>query len=96
MSREVRRGGQVFIVHNRVDSICEYGNYLENILPNIRIAIGHGQMPEQQLEKVMLDFIEGRFDVLLSTTIIESGLDIPKANTIIINNAQNLDRKSVV
>ena len=89
VSREVRRGGQVFIVHNRVDSICEYGNYLENILPNIRIAIGHGQMPEQQLEKVMLDFIEGRFDVLLSTTIIESGLDIPKANTIIINNAQN-------
>jgi len=88
-SREIRRGGQVFVVHNRVESIYEYGNYLERILPKIRIAIGHGQMKEQQLEKVMLDFIEGRVDVLLSTTIIESGLDIPKANTIIINNAQN-------
>ena len=89
VSREVRRGGQAFVVHNRVDSIYEYGNYLKTILPNIRITIGHGQMNEQQLEKVMLDFIEGRFDVLLSTTIIESGLDIPKANTIIIDNAQN-------
>ena len=89
VSREIRRGGQVFVVHNRVESIYEYGRYLESILPKIRIAIGHGQMKEQQLEKVMLDFIEGRFDVLLSTTIIESGLDIPKANTIIINNAQN-------
>jgi transcription-repair coupling factor (superfamily II helicase) len=89
VSREIRRGGQVFVVHNRVESIYEYGRYLESILPNIRIAIGHGQMKEQQLEKVMLDFIEGHFDVLLSTTIIESGLDIPKANTIIIDNAQN-------
>ncbi|MEC9069613.1 MAG: transcription-repair coupling factor [SAR324 cluster bacterium] len=89
VSREIRRGGQVFVVHNRIESIFEYGNYLESILPNIRIAIGHGQMKEQQLEKVMLDFIEGRFDVLLSTTIIESGLDIPRANTIIINNAHN-------
>jgi transcription-repair coupling factor (superfamily II helicase) len=89
VSREIRRSGQVFVVHNRVESIYEYGRYLLSILPNIRIAIGHGQMKEQQLEKVMLDFIEGRFDVLLSTTIIESGLDIPKANTIIINNAQN-------
>ena len=89
VSREIRRGGQVFVVHNRIESIFEYGNYLESILPNIRIAIGHGQMKEQNLEKVMLDFIEGRFDVLLSTTIIESGLDIPRANTIIINNAHN-------
>ena len=89
VSREIRRGGQVFVVHNRVETIYEYGRYLVSILPNIRIAIGHGQMKEQQLEKVMLDFIEGRFDILLSTTIIESGLDIPKANTIIINNAQN-------
>ena len=89
VSREVRRGGQIFVVHNRVETIYEYGNYLKSILPNIRIAIGHGQMREKQLEKVMLDFIEGRIDVLLSTTIIESGLDIPKANTIIIDNAQN-------
>ncbi len=89
VSREIRRGGQVFVVHNRVETIYEYGRYLESILPNIRIAIAHGQMREQLLEKVMLDYIEGRFDVLLSTTIIESGLDIPRANTIIINNAQN-------
>ena len=89
VSREIRRGGQVFVVHNRIESIFEYGNFLESILPNIRIAIGHGQMKEQHLEKVMLNFIEGRFDVLLSTTIIESGLDIPRANTIIINNAHN-------
>ena len=89
VSREIRRGGQVFVVHNRVETIYEYGRYLESILPNIRIAIAHGQMREQNLEKVMLDYIEGRFDVLLSTTIIESGLDIPRANTIIINNAQN-------
>jgi len=87
VSREIRRGGQVFVVHNQVESIYEYGHYLESILPNIRIAVGHGQMREQQLEKVMQDYIEGRFDILLSTTIIESGLDIPKANTIIINNA---------
>ncbi|MBC8259427.1 MAG: transcription-repair coupling factor [SAR324 cluster bacterium] len=89
VSREIRRGGQVFVVHNRVESIYEYGQFLKTILPNISIAIGHGQMREQELEKVMLDFIEGRFDLLLSTTIIESGLDIPKANTIIIDNAQN-------
>jgi len=89
VNREIRRGGQVFIVHNRVDSIYEYGEFLKSILPNVRISLVHGQMREQQLEKVMLDFIEGLSDVLLSSTIIESGLDIPKANTIIINNAQN-------
>tara|TARA_Y100001970_G_C14249101_1_gene870450 strand:- start:1008 stop:4550 length:3543 start_codon:yes stop_codon:yes gene_type:complete len=89
VSREIRRGGQVFIVHNKVESIYKFGTYLEKILPKIRIVIGHGQMRENQLEKVMLDFVEGHFDVLLSTTIIESGLDIPKANTIIINNSQN-------
>ena len=89
VSREIRRGGQVFVVHNRVETIFEYGLYLEKILPNIRITVAHGQMREQQLEKVMLDYIEGNFDLLLSTTIIESGLDIPRANTIIIENAQN-------
>ena len=87
VSREIRRGGQVYIVHNRIESIYEYGRYLEMILPNVRIVIGHGQMREERLEKVMFEFVEGNFDVLLSTTIIESGLDIPKANTIIINNA---------
>ena len=89
VSREIRRGGQVFIVHNKVESIYKYGKYLQKILPKVRIGIGHGQMRENQLENIMLDFIEGDFDILLCTTIIESGLDIPKANTIIINNAQN-------
>jgi len=87
VSREIRRGGQIYIVHNRIDTIYEYGRYLDSILPNIKIVIGHGQMREEKLEKVMMDFIEGEFDVLLSTTIIESGLDITNANTIIINNA---------
>jgi transcription-repair coupling factor (superfamily II helicase) len=89
VGREIRRGGQVFVVHNRVETIYEYGNYLRRILPNVRVAVGHGQMGEQQLEQVMLDFIEGRADVLLATTIIESGLDIPRANTIIVNNADH-------
>ena len=89
VSREIRRRGQVFIVHNKVESIYKYGKYLQKVLPEARIGIGHGQMRENQLEKIMLDFVEGHFDILLSTTIIESGLDIPKANTIIINNAQN-------
>ncbi len=87
VSRELRRGGQVFVVHNRVETIYEYGSYLRHILPDARIAIGHGQLGEHQLEQVMLDFIAGDTDVLLSTTIIESGLDIPRANTILINNA---------
>ena len=89
VSREIRRGGQVFIVHNKVESIYKYGKYLQKILPKVRIGIGHGQMRENQLENIMLNFIEGDFDILLCTTIIESGLDIPKANTIIINDAQN-------
>ena len=87
VSREIRRGGQVYVVHNRVESIFQYGNYLKDILPNVRIAVGHGQMGESQLERLMLDFMEGDYDVLVATTIIESGLDIPRANTIIINNA---------
>ncbi len=89
VGREIRRGGQVFIVHNRVESIYEYGNYLQRILPEVRVVVGHGQMGEHQLEQVMMDFIEGRADVLLATTIIESGLDIPRANTIIVNNADH-------
>ncbi len=89
VEREIRRGGQVFIVHNRVETIFEYLNYLRSILPKVSFVIAHGQMGENELERVMLDFINGKYDVLLSTTIIESGLDIPRANTIIINNAQN-------
>ena len=87
VSREIRRGGQVYVVHNRVESIFQYGNYLKDILPNVRIGVGHGQMGESQLERLMLDFMDGQYDVLVATTIIESGLDIPRANTIIINNA---------
>ncbi|MFK5856978.1 MAG: transcription-repair coupling factor, partial [Bacteroidota bacterium] len=86
---EVSRGGQVFFVHNRVQNIMDVHDMLVKFVPGIRIAIGHGQMEGKQLEKVMLDFIDGDYDVLLATTIIESGLDIPNANTIIINDAQN-------
>ncbi len=86
--REVNRGGQVFFVHNRVHDIAAMGSYLKNLVPEVRLAIAHGQMGERDLERVMLDFIEHKIDVLLSTSIIESGLDIPTANTIIINHAE--------
>ncbi len=86
---EVSRGGQVFFVHNRVQNIIDVYEMLKKFVPGARIAIGHGQMDGKKLEKTMLDFIDGLYDVLLATTIIESGLDIPNANTIIINDAQN-------
>ena len=86
---EVERNGQVFFIHNRVQNIYEVENALKRIVPGVKIGVGHGQMDGQKLEKVMLDFINGYFDVLVATTIIESGLDIPNANTIIINQAQN-------
>lgn len=86
---EISRGGQVFFVHNRVQNIMDVYDMLVKFVPGVRIGIGHGQMEGQKLEKVMLDFIDGDYDVLLATTIIESGLDIPNANTIIINDAQN-------
>lgn len=87
VSHEIRRGGQVFMVHNRVSDIEQVGNMIFKLVPDSRIGIAHGQMEGAQLEKVMLKFIEGEYDVLVSTNIIESGLDIPNANTIIINNA---------
>ncbi|WP_424962673.1 transcription-repair coupling factor [Ekhidna sp.] len=87
VSHELRRGGQVFMVHNRVSDIEQVGNMIFKLVPDSRIGIAHGQMEGPQLEKVMLKFIEGDYDVLVSTNIIESGLDIPNANTIIINNA---------
>ncbi len=86
---EISRGGQVYFVHNRVKNIEEVSHLIKKALPTIRIAVGHGQMEGKQIEKIMLDFIEGEYDVLLSTTIIESGLDISNANTIIINEAHN-------
>ena len=87
ISREVDRGGQVFYVHNRVETIESAAARVRRLVPGARIAIGHGQMAEGMLERVMLDFSDGRFDVLVCTTIIESGLDIPNANTIIIVRA---------
>jgi transcription-repair coupling factor (superfamily II helicase) len=88
--RELRRGGQVFFVHNRVQDIENVAARIKAIVPEANIAIGHGQMGEHALEEVMIDFYEGKTNLLLCTTIIESGLDIPSANTIIINNAQNM------
>ena len=85
--RELRRGGQVFFVHNRVQNIAAMADYLRTIVPEAKVAVGHGQMSEKALEQVMIEFIEGRSNVLVCSTIIESGLDIPRANTIIINRA---------
>jgi len=87
VSFEIRRGGQVFFVHNRIGDIEEIGNMILKLVPDARIAIAHGQMEGAKLEKTMMKFIEGEYDVLVSTNIIESGLDIPNANTIIINRA---------
>jgi len=89
ISYEVSRGGQVFFVHNRVQNIKEVAGTIQRLCPDVRIGIGHGQLDGHQLENIMLDFIDGQYDVLVATTIIESGLDIPNANTIIINEAHN-------
>ncbi|MBI1904504.1 MAG: transcription-repair coupling factor [Planctomycetia bacterium] len=85
--RELNRGGQIFFVHNRVEDIEEVAKRLRQVVPEARLEIGHGQMPDHELEQVMLRFVNHKFDLLLSTTIIESGLDIPSANTIFINEA---------
>ncbi len=84
---EINRGGQVFYLHNRVLTIEMVYQHLSELLPHIRIGIGHGQMPPSQIERIMRDFSAGKYDVLLSTTIIESGIDIPRANTIIVDRA---------
>jgi transcription-repair coupling factor (superfamily II helicase) len=86
---EVNRGGQVFFIHNRIQNIAEIEVLVHRLCPDIKIVVAHGQMEGSNLEKIMLGFIEGEYDVLVSTTIIESGLDIPNANTIIINNAHH-------
>ncbi len=88
--REVDRGGQVFYVHNRVETIHNAALYLNKLVPQVRVGVAHGQMPERQLEKVMADFLERRFDVLVSTMIIESGLDIPSVNTLVVDRADTL------
>jgi len=89
VSYEVSRNGQVYFVHNRLATIKEVSGMLQRLCPGVRIAIGHGQMDGKILEKIMFDFINHQYDVLLATTIIESGLDIPNTNTIIINDAHN-------
>jgi transcription-repair coupling factor (superfamily II helicase) len=88
--REMARGGQVFYVYNRVESIMHIAERLRKLVPHAKIGVGHGQMGEKELEPVMIAFIKGELDVLLSTTIVESGLDIPNANTLIVENADRL------
>ena len=86
---EIQRGGQVFFIHNRIENIKEVAGMIQRLVPDAKVGIGHGQMDGKKLEKLMLSFINGEFDVLVSTTIIESGLDVTNANTIFINNANN-------
>jgi transcription-repair coupling factor (superfamily II helicase) len=85
--RELERNGQVFFVHNRVQSIALAARQLQDLVPEARIAIAHGRMPEEQLEKVMTDFISGKYDILVTTTIIQLGLDMPNVNTLIVDRA---------
>jgi transcription-repair coupling factor (superfamily II helicase) len=89
ISYEIQRNGQVFFVNNRIENIKEIAGMIQRLVPNARVGIGHGQMDGKKLEELMLAFMNGEFDVLVATTIIESGLDVPNANTIFINNANN-------
>lgn len=89
VSYEIERGGQVFFIHNRIENIKEVAGMIQRLVPDAKIGVGHGQMDGKKLESLMLGFMDGAFDVLVSTTIIESGLDVPNANTIFINNANN-------
>jgi len=90
IQRELARGGQVFYVRNRIQGLRERTEHLESLVPEARFAMGHGQISEGRLEEIMLQFVEGRIDVLVCTTIIESGLDVPRANTVIIERADQL------
>jgi transcription-repair coupling factor (superfamily II helicase) len=87
IAKELGRGGQVFFVHNRVEDLARWTKEIRALAPRARVAMAHGQMPAGKLEKVMIDFVDGRYDILSCTTIIESGLDIPRANTMIVNHA---------
>ncbi len=86
---EISRGGQIFFIHNRIENIKEVAGMLQRLIPDAKIGIGHGQMEGKKLEGLMLSFMNNEFDILVSTTIVESGLDVPNANTIFINNANN-------
>src|SRR6185295_5828641 len=88
IEQELSRGGQVYFIHNRVESIFARAAYLQEMMPNISIGVGHGQMGEKELEKVLLGFMRHEFDVFVSTTIVENGLDIPLANTMLIEHAE--------
>jgi len=87
---ELARGGQVYFVHNRVEDLPALQGLITRLCPKARVAVGHGKMPAEQLEKLIMDFIYGEFDVLVSTTIVENGIDIPNANTIIVDNDPEL------
>ncbi|QCX01429.1 transcription-repair coupling factor [Aggregatimonas sangjinii] len=89
ISYEIQRGGQVFFIHNRIENIKEVAGMIQRLVPDAKVGIGHGQMEGKKLESLMLSFMDGEFDVLVSTTIVESGLDVTNANTIFINNANN-------
>ncbi|MEJ2112482.1 MAG: transcription-repair coupling factor [Flavobacteriaceae bacterium] len=89
ISYEIQRGGQIFFIHNRIENIKEVAGLIQRLVPHAKIGIGHGQLDGRKLEQLMLAFMNGEFDVLVSTTIVESGLDVPNANTIFINNANN-------
>ena len=89
ISYEISRGGQVFFIHNRIENISEVAGMIQRLVPGAKVAIGHGRLDGKVLEKLILDFINGEFDVFVSTTIVESGIDVPNANTMIINNANN-------
>lgn len=89
ISYEIERGGQVFFINNRIENIKEVAGMIQRLVPHAKVGIGHGQMEGKKLEELLLSFMEGDFDVLVATTIIESGLDVPNANTIFINNANN-------
>ena len=89
ISYEIHRSGQIYFIHNRIENIKEVAGLIQRLVPDAKIRVGHGQLEGRKLEQLMLDFMAGEFDILVSTTIVESGLDVPNANTIFINNANN-------
>ena len=89
ISYEIQRSGQIYFIHNRIENIKEVAGLIQRLVPDAKIRVGHGQLEGRKLEQLMLDFMAGEFDILVSTTIVESGLDVPNANTIFINNANN-------
>src|SRR5690606_38280335 len=90
INRELDRGGQVFFVHNRIETILAVADHVQRIVPRARVAVGHGQMKERELEDVMRRFVAGEIDVLVSTLIVESGIDVPNANTMFVDRADRL------